>query len=136
MPTLSPPALQSDTEPLSNDSSADSPPPESSFEEFNKLLKEFQLISSRLYSSATELVRAQLRLTTYVIYASVQLYAFRLVICLFVVLLVLGGWWFLNSTVWQAVHSLTSIPFLPPLALFALNSLTAAGLYAWQAKLR
>lgn len=136
MPAILQPPHQSEAEPSLNGSAPDSPQPESPLEEFSKLLEELRSVFTRLFSTTSELVRAQWRLTTYVLIGSAKLYALRVGICVVVALFALAGWWFLNSALWHAVSSLTPIAFLPPLALFALNSLTAAALYAWQATLR
>lgn len=100
------------------------------------MLEEARAVGSKLFADLSELVRAQWRLTSYVLAGSARIWVLRFCALLLVGLLALTSWVFLNMTAWRAVVVFTALSFAPPLALLVLNSLTAAILYSWQKNLR
>jgi len=89
-----------------------------------------------LFGDLSDLVRAQWRLTSYVITGSARILALRLGALVAVCGLGLASWAFLNVTLWRATAGMTEASFMPPLVLMALNAIAGVVLFGWQRGLK
>lgn len=117
------------------------PPPdprerEGTIADLDRLLRDVREIGARLFSDAADLVRAQWRLTSYVMANSARILVLRATALAVAGILGFAAWVLLNVAIWKAVAMCAAPPFLPPLALVALNGAAGLGLVLWQKNLR
>jgi len=110
--------------------------PEGTVADLERLLREVRAIGARLFADAADLLRAQWRLASYVVANSARILVLRATALAVAGVLGIATWVLLNVAVWKAVAMLASLPFLPPLALVALNGAVGLGLVLWQRSLR
>jgi len=111
-------------------------PAEETLKDLHKLLEDFRVIGARLYADFAELVRAQWKLSCYVLSGSAKIFALRIAAFAIIAGLGVASWVFANVAIWRLVAQWTSHTFAPPLTIAAIHLIGAALIFVWQKSLK
>lgn len=120
----------------SNGPAAGTPPGAGPLTELQVLLDDLKSIGLRLFGDLSSLALAQWRLTSYILSGSIDVWVIRARTTLLIWALVIASWVFLNVAAWRVASDLTTLSWVPPLALLALNGGTSVILHYWRKGVR